>query len=109
MELIAAGCCEGQNSEWKFKNSWWIYQSVATETLGLEAPFSFRSPQLLATAEDGFWESLGKGREGLHGLHRPTTLFLPPFPTELHGANCSSACTFARIPGAAEVGTKVQL
>lgn len=85
----------------------------------LEGPFSLRIPQLLAAAEDGFWETLGRGHGGLRGLHHhpppPThpppapVLFLPPVPPALPCANCSLVRTFAMIPGAAEVGTKVQL
>lgn len=84
MELVAAGYCEGQKSEWKFKNLWALYQSVAAENLDLEAPFSFRSPQLPATAEDGFWESLGRGHGGLCGLHHPSPPYHPLSSTIPH-------------------------
>lgn len=59
------------------------------------------SPKPLATAKEGFGDSLGTGRGGLCQPHRR--------PGEARRASCSSLCTFARIPGAAEVGTKVQL
>lgn len=79
----------------------------------LEGPFSLRIPQLLAAAEGGFWETLGRGHRGLRGLHHPhpphPVLFLPPLPPAPPCANGSLVRTFAMIPGAAEVGTKVQL
>lgn len=79
----------------------WIYWPVATKKPqpSISGVLQCRWQQRVAFG--GAWRGDRVGSEGIPTLQLP---FLCSAR-----AGCSSECTFARIPGAAEVGTKVQL